>query len=148
MWLRGLNIRKFQPCGIQVSLIESLRFLLLKAVIIPITKKTLGRSFNCSLSDFVCIGDRSSLTALAALAAASCISKEETVLSSVLKVKENRREYLLTHNYWTLPQQNPKYDETHYILYKQIYHNFSYWMLLTFFAQDKEGNRLVDCKTR
>lgn len=65
-----------EPLGIQVSLIESLRFLLLNAVIIPITKKTFGRLLECDLS---------SLLALEALAAESRISKEEIDLSKVLK---------------------------------------------------------------
>ena len=75
-----------KPWGIHVSLIESLRFLLLNAVMIPITKKTFWRSLNCSVPGFVTTGDPSSLlSALAALAAASCTSNKEIVLSKVLK---------------------------------------------------------------
>lgn len=82
----GTNYAYFtdKPLGIQVSRIESLRFLLLNAVIIPMTKKNLRRSFNCSGPDSVLTCNPSSLSALAALAAASCISKEEMVLSNVL----------------------------------------------------------------
>lgn len=49
-----------EPRGIQVSLIESLRFLLLNAVIIPIKKKILGRSFCWSVPLVVVVGDTTS----------------------------------------------------------------------------------------
>lgn len=74
-----------KPWGIQVSLIESLRFLLLKAVMIPITKKTLGRLFKGSITGFLPAVDISSFSALADLAAASFISREDMVLSNALK---------------------------------------------------------------
>lgn len=75
-----------EPLGIQVSLIESLRFLLLNAVIIPMTKKTLGRLLESPIPVSLSNGDLSSLSALEALAAESCISKEEIDLSKVLKI--------------------------------------------------------------
>lgn len=74
-----------EPLGIQVSLIESLRFLLLNAVIIPITKKTFGRLLECPIPVSLSNGDLSSLLALEALAAESRISKEEIDLSKVLE---------------------------------------------------------------
>lgn len=53
---------------------------------IPITKKTFGRSFKILIPGSVTIGDPSSLSALEALAAASCTSNDEIVLSNVLKI--------------------------------------------------------------
>lgn len=50
-----------EPLGNQVSLIESLRFLLLNAVIIPITKKTFGRFLECPIPVSLSNGDLSSL---------------------------------------------------------------------------------------
>lgn len=80
------------PRGIQVSLIESLRFLLLKAVIIPMTKKTFGRSLDISPPVFVGIGD---LFACEALAAASCISRLDIVRSSDLEYKNHAKLFTL-----------------------------------------------------
>lgn len=82
---KQLKAVMIEPWGIHVSLMESLRFLLLKAVMIPITKKTFGRSFKILAPGSVTIGDPSSLSALEALAAASCTSNDEIVLSNVLK---------------------------------------------------------------
>ena len=69
-----------------MSLIEPLRFLLLNAVMIPMTKKTFCRCLNRSIPALVPTGDPSlSSSALAALAAASCTSNEEIVLSNALE---------------------------------------------------------------
>lgn len=73
-----------EPCGIQVSLIESLRFLLLNAVIIPIKKKILGWSLRSSIPFVVVVGEDTLSRTLEVLAVASCISKEDMVLSSFL----------------------------------------------------------------
>lgn len=72
------------PLGSQVPLMESLRFLLLKAVMIPITKNILGRSFDGSATDVATAGDPSLPSDLAARAVASSTSSDEIVLSNVL----------------------------------------------------------------
>lgn len=74
-----------EPLGSQVPLMESLRFLLLKAVMIPITKNIRGRSFDWSATAFETAGDPSDLAA--ARAVASSTSRDDIVLSNVLYMK-------------------------------------------------------------
>lgn len=79
-----------KPCGIHVARTESLRFRLLKAVLIPITIKYLlfrdDPVFTFSESD---TGDPFVMVSCTALAAANSISKFEIVLSKVLQFESN-----------------------------------------------------------
>lgn len=74
-----------KPCGIQVSRTESLLFLLLKAVLIPITIKYFlfpdDSPFFFISPD---IGEPLTIDSCVALAAANSISKFDIVLSNVL----------------------------------------------------------------
>lgn len=73
-----------EPWGIHVCRIESLRFLLLNAVIIPMTQNILGRLLEVEFLK-VAATCFSSFSIFDALAAASWISNEDMVRSNVLK---------------------------------------------------------------
>ena len=73
-----------QPCGIHVARIESLLFLLLKAVLIPITIRYFLFLDDSALLTSVDNGEPLSKDSCAVLAAANSISKLEIVLSNVL----------------------------------------------------------------
>jgi len=84
LWKKKSWFVLIEPLGSQVHLMESLRFLLLKAVMIPITKNIRGRIFDWSATVFATAGDPSLPSDLAARAVASSTSREEIVLSNVL----------------------------------------------------------------
>lgn len=83
--------RQPAPCGIHVARTESLRFRLLKAVLIPITINTWRLIDVVSETGARDAGESPSVDSWAALAAASSTSRFDIFLSSVLLVLDRHR---------------------------------------------------------
>lgn len=134
-----------EPWGIQVSLIESLRFLLLNAVIIPITKKTFGRLLDCPIPVSIITGDLSSL-ALEALAAESRISKEEIDLSKVLKTFAISWSFLYRRlfyqKYREITKSTAKFDAESYMITSCVCETWERMSLFSTVASCNKHNEL------
>lgn len=86
-------VQDLQPCGIQVSLTESLLFLLLKAVFMPTTIRYFRLPLAPAAGKFCEVGEPLNKDSCVALAPANSISKLEIVLPSVLHFDQHLHQY-------------------------------------------------------